>query len=65
MDRKYSQNLARLYIVHPTFWLKLVNGFFKALASADFFEKVEYLDRFDLLLCVDVEVKSKQFGGVV
>ena len=41
---KYSDNLSRLYIVHPTFWLKLVNSFFKAFASADFFEKVEYLE---------------------
>lgn len=41
---KYSQNLFRMYIVHPTFWLKLVNTFFKTFASADFFEKVLYLD---------------------
>lgn len=41
---KYSRNLARLYVVHPTFWLKLVNSFFRAFASAEFFDKLEYLD---------------------
>lgn len=30
-------------MVHGTFWLRLVNTAFKALASADFFDKVEYL----------------------
>ena len=41
---KYSRNLTRFYVVHPTFWLKVVNVGFKAFASADFFDKVEYLD---------------------
>ncbi len=41
---KYSRNLQRFFVVHPTFWLKLVNVFFKAFASAEFFEKVTYLD---------------------
>jgi O-acetyl-ADP-ribose deacetylase (regulator of RNase III) len=41
---KYSRNLQRFYVVHPTFWLKLVNAFFRAFASAEFFEKVTYLD---------------------
>jgi hypothetical protein len=41
---KYSRNLSRFFVVHPTFFLKIVNTFFKAFASADFFEKVTYLD---------------------
>jgi Rho GTPase-activating protein 1 len=41
---KYSRNLQRFYIVHPTFWLKLVNTFFRTFASAEFFDKVVYLD---------------------
>eukprot|EP01112_Ceratiomyxa_fruticulosa_P011737 TRINITY_DN3210_c0_g2_i1.p1 TRINITY_DN3210_c0_g2~~TRINITY_DN3210_c0_g2_i1.p1 ORF type:complete len:534 (+),score=95.25 TRINITY_DN3210_c0_g2_i1:237-1838(+) len=56
-DRKYSRNMRALYVVHPTFWLKVlfvVLGPF--ISSAFSSEKLRYFDRLaDLLNVVDLQ----------
>eukprot|EP01091_Cochliopodium_minus_P019473 TRINITY_DN8195_c0_g1_i1.p1 TRINITY_DN8195_c0_g1~~TRINITY_DN8195_c0_g1_i1.p1 ORF type:complete len:486 (+),score=148.48 TRINITY_DN8195_c0_g1_i1:41-1498(+) len=39
---KYSNNLHLLFIVHPTFWLKLVVNFIKTFSSTSFLTKLRY-----------------------
>jgi len=63
---KYSTNLRKFYVVHPTFWLKLVNIAFKALTSSEFLEKVEYLDGltelFDRIPRTQLNVHPEVYG---
>eukprot|EP01113_Clastostelium_recurvatum_P025763 TRINITY_DN3097_c2_g1_i2.p1 TRINITY_DN3097_c2_g1~~TRINITY_DN3097_c2_g1_i2.p1 ORF type:complete len:642 (-),score=124.69 TRINITY_DN3097_c2_g1_i2:27-1865(-) len=56
-DRKYSSNLKQLYVVHPTFWLKVaftVLGTFLSPAFSS--DKLRYFDRLnDLLNVLDLQ----------
>jgi len=55
IDTKYNMHLRALYVVHPTFWLKLVKGFFSTFTGdTDFWKKVQYIERLvDLFEIVD------------
>lgn len=55
-DRKYSHNLRGLYIVSPTFWLKLFVTLLRPLLSNAFLDKMVYFDDIvDLLRVIDQE----------
>ncbi|XP_074128248.1 rho GTPase-activating protein 8 isoform X1 [Sminthopsis crassicaudata] len=41
-DRKYKKNLKALYVVHPTYFIKILWGIFKPLISHKFGKKVTY-----------------------
>eukprot|EP01130_Rhizamoeba_saxonica_P014052 TRINITY_DN6084_c0_g1_i1.p1 TRINITY_DN6084_c0_g1~~TRINITY_DN6084_c0_g1_i1.p1 ORF type:complete len:488 (-),score=99.54 TRINITY_DN6084_c0_g1_i1:38-1501(-) len=45
LHEKYSTNLRAIYILHPTFWLKIVKGFFSTFADDSFWDKVRYIER--------------------
>jgi Rho GTPase-activating protein 8 len=42
LDRKYKKNLKALFIVHPTFLIKILWKLFKPLISTKFYKKVTY-----------------------
>eukprot|EP01027_Heterolobosea_sp_BB2_P016239 GEZU01023132.1.p1 GENE.GEZU01023132.1~~GEZU01023132.1.p1 ORF type:complete len:597 (-),score=205.12 GEZU01023132.1:12-1802(-) len=42
--RKYKKNMKRLFIIHPTFWLKVIFRLFKPFVSGKFWKKVVYFD---------------------
>lgn len=43
-DRKYKKNLKALYLVHPTYFIKILWTFFKPLISVKFGKKVMYVN---------------------
>ncbi|KAL1695108.1 hypothetical protein GGG16DRAFT_45983 [Schizophyllum commune] len=43
LSRKYRKNLKRLYIVHSTFFSKMLFSLAGAIISAKFFRKIEYI----------------------
>jgi len=54
IDRKYNAHLRAFYILHPTFWLKLLKAFFSTFAGdTDFWQKVinveKLVDLFDVI----------------
>lgn len=44
-DDKYGEHMHRLYVLHPTFWLKFVETFFSTFASSRIFSKLTYIDK--------------------
>lgn len=55
-DRKYSHNLSGLFVVSPTFWLKLFLTVLRPLLSDVFLDKLRYFDDVaELLDVVDHE----------
>ncbi|XP_062511583.1 rho GTPase-activating protein 8-like [Corticium candelabrum] len=48
-DRKYKKNLKKLYIVHPSMFIKIVMGMFKPIISVKFGRKVTYVNRLSQL----------------
>jgi hypothetical protein len=55
IDTKYNSHLRAMYVVHPTFWLKLVKGFFSTFTGdTDFWNKLQYIERLiDLFEIID------------
>jgi len=55
IDIRYNTHLRALYIMHPTFWLKIVKGFFSTLSgNTDFWNKLVYIERLaDLFDIID------------
>jgi len=46
IDRKYNIHLRAFYVLHPTFWLRIVKGFFSTFAGdTDFWNKVIYMEK--------------------
>mmetsp|Transcript_27096 Transcript_27096/g.38155 ORF Transcript_27096/g.38155 Transcript_27096/m.38155 type:complete len:597 (+) Transcript_27096:98-1888(+) len=43
-NRKYKKNVKELYIVRPSFWLKLSFGLFRPFLSEKFWKKLRYLN---------------------
>jgi Rho GTPase-activating protein 1 len=43
-NRKYKKNLKRLYIVHPTFWVRTSFALFRPFLSAKFWRKLVYIN---------------------
>jgi hypothetical protein len=43
-NRKYKKNLKRLFIVHPSWWVKVVLFFVSPFVSSKFWKKVEKVD---------------------
>jgi Rho GTPase-activating protein 1 len=48
-NRKYKKNLKRLYIVHPTFWVRTSFALFRPFLSAKFWRKLVYINAVDEL----------------
>jgi hypothetical protein len=48
-NRKYKKNLKRLYIVHPTFWVRTSFALFRPFLSAKFWRKLVYINDVDEL----------------
>ncbi len=48
-NRKYKKNLKRLYIVHPTFWVRTSFKLFRPFLSAKFWRKLTYIDNVEEL----------------
>ncbi|XP_071943058.1 rho GTPase-activating protein 1-like [Antedon mediterranea] len=44
LERKYKKNLKRLYIVHPSFWVRLAVALFKPFISSKFYHKIHYVE---------------------
>jgi len=55
IDIRYNNHLRAIYIIHPTFWLKLVKGFFSTfIGKTDFWNKLIYVDKIiDLFDIID------------
>jgi len=55
IDIRYNNHLRALYVVHPTFWLKLVKGFFSTFTgNSDFWNKLIYIEKLkDLFDIID------------
>ena len=49
LHKKYSKNLKRMYVVHPSFWVKTVFWFLTPFVSKKFWAKMIYIDRIDEL----------------
>lgn len=47
--RKYKKNLKRLFVVHPTWWMRMALWFSKPFVSNKFWEKVLYVDQLSVL----------------
>jgi len=48
MDKKYGDHLNVLYVIHPSFWLKMVEGFLSSfMANDSFFKKVRFIEKVD------------------
>eukprot|EP00761_Pharyngomonas_kirbyi_P003604 gb/GECH01003608.1/.p1 GENE.gb/GECH01003608.1/~~gb/GECH01003608.1/.p1 ORF type:complete len:753 (+),score=183.31 gb/GECH01003608.1/:1-2259(+) len=45
LTRKYKKNMKDLFVLHPTFWMKLMFRFFRPFLSTKFYRKLHYLDR--------------------
>jgi Rho GTPase-activating protein 1 len=45
LSRNIRKNVKALYIVHPTFWIKLIFSLFRPVISAKFSKKLIYIDR--------------------
>ena len=45
LHKKYSKNLKRLYVLHPSFWVKSVFWFMTPFLSKKFWSKMIYIDR--------------------
>ncbi|KAI1286806.1 Protein GDAP2 -like protein [Halotydeus destructor] len=43
LDYKYKKNLKAIYIVHPTFWCRLVSWYFTTFKASDLKRKIFYL----------------------
>jgi len=55
IDIRYNAHLRALYVIHPTFWLKLVKGFFSTFSgNSDFWNKLTYIEKLgDLFDMID------------
>ncbi|KAF9026899.1 hypothetical protein BDP27DRAFT_1337162 [Rhodocollybia butyracea] len=51
LSRKYRKNLKRLYVVHPTFFSKMLFSLAGAIISPKFFRKITYLNTLSELAC--------------
>lgn len=49
LDRNFRKNLKRLYVVHPTWTIKVVWNFFKPFISEKFKNKLVYIANLDQL----------------
>jgi ganglioside-induced differentiation-associated protein 2 len=57
LPRKFKKNLKSLYIVHPSFWVKLVMLFVSPFVSKKFWRKLKKVDRlFDVYQEIDAGV---------
>jgi len=63
-NRKYKKNLKRMFIVHPSFWAKVVLGFVKLFVSAKFWKKVTYTQKL-MDLYRDFDPKSLKIPGKI
>lgn len=63
-NRKYKKNLKRLFIVHPSFWSKVVLGFVKVFVSAKFWKKLTYTEKL-MDLYRDFDPKSLKIPGKI
>ncbi|XP_033114428.1 rho GTPase-activating protein 1-like isoform X2 [Anneissia japonica] len=43
LERKYKKNLKRLYIVHPSFLVRIAVALFKPFISSKFYHKIHYI----------------------
>lgn len=50
IDRRLRKNLKRLYLVHPTFWLKTIVMMTKPFVSAKFSKKISFINSLSELL---------------
>ena len=44
MHCRYKKNLKRLFIVHPSFWVKMMFGLCRPFISSKFWKKLSYID---------------------
>ncbi|KAL5501361.1 hypothetical protein ACEPAH_8621 [Sanghuangporus vaninii] len=51
LSRKYRKNLKRLYIVHSSFFSKMLFSLAGAIISPKFFRKITYIDNLSSLAC--------------
>ncbi|THH07715.1 hypothetical protein EW145_g3198 [Phellinidium pouzarii] len=51
LNRKYRKNLKRLYIVHSSFFSKMLFSLAGAIISPKFFRKITYIDTLSSLAC--------------
>ncbi|KAH8109293.1 RhoGAP-domain-containing protein [Phellopilus nigrolimitatus] len=51
LNRKYRKNLKRLYIVHSSFFSKMLFSLAGAIISPKFFRKIAYIDTLSSLAC--------------
>lgn len=49
LDRNFRKNLKRLYVVHPTWTIKVIWNFFKPFISEKFKNKLVYISSLDQL----------------
>lgn len=49
LDRKFRKNLKRLYVVHPTWTIKVIWNFFKPFISEKFKNKLVYVSNLEQL----------------
>lgn len=49
LDRSFKKNLKRLYVVHPTFFIRLVWNVFKPMISEKFKNKLVYISNLEEL----------------
>lgn len=55
-DRKYKKNLKRLFIVHPSWWVKVVLFFVSPFISSKFWKKLKKVDKLlDLYEDIDAQ----------
>eukprot|EP01103_Thecamoeba_quadrilineata_P012785 TRINITY_DN3383_c0_g1_i1.p1 TRINITY_DN3383_c0_g1~~TRINITY_DN3383_c0_g1_i1.p1 ORF type:complete len:477 (+),score=79.39 TRINITY_DN3383_c0_g1_i1:168-1598(+) len=48
-NRKYKKNLKALYMIYPTFWIKLIFRLFKPFISSKFWKKLVYIEEINEL----------------
>lgn len=49
LDRKLKKNIKRLYVVHPTWTIRMIWNFFKPFISEKFKDKLVYISSLDQL----------------
>jgi hypothetical protein len=58
LDRKFKKNLKALYIIHPTYLVKLISQLFRTLVSSKFHKKVNYFNTLSELGAHGVDLNS-------
>ena len=63
LSRDYKKNVQKMFIVHPSWWFKIVLGFMQKVVSSKFAAKMELVEKLsllpDLVPCEEIDIPQE------